>query len=73
MREVLFGFPPGGVERIAWFAPDDPRWAYDGTVLVPWPNRIAGGRYVDGGVARQLEITEPETGSALHGLATGVD
>jgi len=40
-----------------------------GIVLFPWPNRIRDGRYTFDGVDRQLAITEPETGSAIHGLA----
>ena len=39
-----------------------------GTTLVPWPNRIRGGRYSFDGVAYQLALTEPATGNAIHGL-----
>lgn len=39
-----------------------------GTTLVPWPNRIRGGRYVFEGVEHQLALTEPEAGNAIHGL-----
>ena len=39
-----------------------------GQVLVPWPNRIAEGSYEWDGVQRQLPITEPGTGAAIHGL-----
>ena len=39
-----------------------------GQVLLPWPNRIAEGRYEFGGEERQLPINEPETGCAIHGL-----
>lgn len=39
-----------------------------GQVLVPWPNRVDGGRYEVDGVVRQLEITEPARGNATHGL-----
>jgi aldose 1-epimerase len=42
-----------------------------GQTLLPWPNRIAGGRYdLDG--AQQLAITEPAKGTAIHGLARWV-
>lgn len=56
-RPVLDGFPadevcPGGC----------------GQVLVPWPNRIAGGRYSFAGNEYQLPIDEPELGHAIHGL-----
>jgi aldose 1-epimerase len=39
-----------------------------GQVLMPWPNRIPGGRYMFEGVAHQLALTEPERGNAIHGL-----
>ncbi|HJQ42223.1 MAG TPA: aldose 1-epimerase family protein [Jatrophihabitantaceae bacterium] len=39
-----------------------------GAVLVPWPNRIRGGRYVFDGVEQQLALTEPVKGNASHGL-----
>jgi aldose 1-epimerase len=39
-----------------------------GTTLVPWPNRIRGGRYSFGGASYQLGLTEPATGNAIHGL-----
>jgi aldose 1-epimerase len=39
-----------------------------GTTLVPWPNRIRGGRYTFEGAAQQLAITEPAAGNAIHGL-----
>ena len=43
-----------------------------GQVLVPWPNRIAEGRYEFGGRDHQLPLNEPETGSAIHGLVRWV-
>lgn len=46
-----------------------PPWCA-GWVLVPWPNRVAGGMWSYDGVAQQLDITEPENGNALHGLLT---
>src|SRR6476620_9275361 len=39
-----------------------------GAVLVPWPNRIADGRYVFDGVEHQLSLTEPAKHNAIHGL-----
>jgi aldose 1-epimerase len=39
-----------------------------GQVLVPWPNRLGGGRYRFGGSELQLPINEPERGNAIHGL-----
>ena len=44
-----------------------------GAVMVPWPNRIDGGRWMFDGSVQQLEITDPEFYSALHGLLTSTD
>jgi aldose 1-epimerase len=40
-----------------------------GQLLLPWPNRIADGRYRFGGRDLQLPLTEPKTHTAIHGLA----
>lgn len=42
--------------------------ASSGAVLVPWPNRIRGARWVLDGEPQQLEVTEGGAGNALHGL-----
>jgi aldose 1-epimerase len=39
-----------------------------GQVLLPWPNRIDGGRYTFAGKSYQLALTEPLRGNANHGL-----
>jgi aldose 1-epimerase len=39
-----------------------------GQPLLPWPNRLADGRYEFGGQTHQLPIDEVERGNALHGL-----
>ena len=39
-----------------------------GIVLVPWPNRVAGARWVLDGEEQLLDATEPSTGNASHGL-----
>ncbi|HEX4099668.1 MAG: aldose 1-epimerase family protein [Pseudonocardiaceae bacterium] len=39
-----------------------------GSPLVPWPNRLADGRYRFDGVDYQVAITEPDKGNAIHGL-----
>ncbi len=41
---------------------------YNGRVLIPWPNRIAGGTYVFEGRRLNVPINEPERNAALHGL-----
>ncbi len=39
-----------------------------GAPLIPWPNRLADGRYSFDGVEYQLPLSEPERGNAIHGL-----
>jgi aldose 1-epimerase len=39
-----------------------------GQPLIPWPNRVDGGRYTFDGRAYQLALTEPLHGNAIHGL-----
>jgi aldose 1-epimerase len=39
-----------------------------GIVLMPWPNRVADGRWEYDGQPRQLDLTEPAKGNAIHGL-----
>ncbi len=39
-----------------------------GQVLIPWPNRLEGGRYDFDGRSHQLPLTEPGKGNAIHGL-----
>jgi len=39
-----------------------------GQLLVPWPNRVGGGRYTWKGQELQLPPTEPDSGNAIHGL-----
>jgi aldose 1-epimerase len=39
-----------------------------GAPLMPWPNRLADGRFSFGGQTHQVPITEPEKHNAIHGL-----
>jgi aldose 1-epimerase len=39
-----------------------------GQLLLPWPNRLAGGKYSFEGQSYQLPLTEPPHGNAIHGL-----
>ncbi|MGW7173878.1 gluconokinase, GntK/IdnK-type [Streptomyces xanthophaeus] len=50
------------------FAPEEPITGGRGQLLVPWPNRVADGRYRFHGEERQLPLTEPENNNAIHGL-----
>jgi aldose 1-epimerase len=50
------------------YGPDELADSGRGQVLMPWPNRLADGRYeFDGGVM-QLPLSEPERRNAIHGL-----
>jgi aldose 1-epimerase len=53
---------------IAEFAPDELPPGAAGQLLVPWPNRIDGGRYTVGESTYQLDLSEPAAGNAIHGL-----
>jgi aldose 1-epimerase len=39
-----------------------------GAVLIPWPNRLADGRYHFDGVDHRLALSEPDRRNAIHGL-----
>jgi aldose 1-epimerase len=39
-----------------------------GQLLLPWPNRVDGGRYSIDGRQFQLDLSEPAAGNAIHGL-----
>jgi aldose 1-epimerase len=58
----------GGVDLVPRYPDDAVTPAASGIVLVPWPNRIRGGEWIDDGEGRQLAITEPKFGNASHGL-----
>lgn len=60
-------------ERCLVEATDGDRTTRDsrGAPLLPWPNRIADGRYDFGGHSFQLPITEVGRGNAIHGLTLG--
>jgi aldose 1-epimerase len=65
---TLRSFTQGGVDVTVPYPEDAlaPRCA--GTVLVPWPNRLRGGRYTFEGELMQLALSEPDRGNAIHGL-----
>ncbi len=45
----------------------------NGTVLVPWPNRVRDGIWTLDGTRQQLDLTEPARHNALHGLLAFTD
>jgi aldose 1-epimerase len=64
LRELLFRDQP----LVAGYVADELPPGGAGQLLAPWPNRIDGGRYVFGGTAFQLALTEPDHTNAIHGL-----
>ncbi|MFP7834099.1 aldose 1-epimerase family protein [Marisediminicola sp. LYQ134] len=69
LRELTFD----GRDLTVPFAADEVRRNFRGATLAPWPNRIIDGTYTFAGEDRQLALTEPERGHALHGLVSWVD
>jgi aldose 1-epimerase len=63
----------GGTDLVLPFDVDRIPPAYQGKTLIPWPNRIADGRYDFGGVTHELPVNEHATGTSLHGLACWQD
>lgn len=61
-------FTVGGRDVVVGYREDELPPASNGAVLVPWPNRLADGRYTWDGVEYQVPISEPQRRTALHGL-----
>lgn len=57
-----------GVPLILSFNAGSPAPAAFGQLLIPWPNRIDGGRYRFNGTEYRLDVNEPEHDCAIHGL-----
>jgi aldose 1-epimerase len=64
IRSLTFGDRPLLME----YPPETGPVGGAGQVLIPWPNRVKDGRYTFDGNDRQLAITEPATGNAIHGF-----
>jgi aldose 1-epimerase len=54
--------------RLDGYARDEMASGSRGQVLMPWPNRIAGGTYEFAGTTHQLALSEPPKSNAIHGL-----
>ncbi|MEV7969858.1 aldose 1-epimerase family protein [Sphaerisporangium sp. NPDC088356] len=63
----------GDRDLVASWPEDGPIPHYSGTLLAPWPNRLAGGRYTFQGERFETPVNEPERGHALHGLVAFAD
>lgn len=59
----------GGRDVFVPFDLDEPAPVFNAAVLVPWPNRLRDGRYRADGATHQVAVSEPDRGTALHGLA----
>jgi aldose 1-epimerase len=57
-----------GRPLVAGFAEEQQATAGRGQLLLPWPNRVADGRYAFEGRDLQLPLTEVDRGHASHGL-----
>ena len=63
----------GGRHVLDGYGRDEIAAAAQGQVLVPWPNRLADGRYTVAGETLQVALSEPEKRNAIHGLARWAD
>jgi len=68
----LRSYAVGGRAIVDGYAADEMCPSGRGQVLMPWPNRIADGRYAFGGEEQQLAMNDRRTGSAIHGLVRWV-
>ncbi len=58
----------GGRDVFTPYDADEVAPAGHGALLAPWPNRLRDGSYTFEGVTYQVDLSEPKTGTALHGL-----
>ncbi len=65
---ALRSYAVDGVDVLDGYGRDERCTAGRGQSLIPWPNRLAGGRFRFGGEDHQLALTEPERSNAIHGL-----
>jgi aldose 1-epimerase len=64
----LRSFTAGDLAVLDGFAEDEMCRDGRGDLLMPWPNRLAGGQYHFQGKDYQLPISEVSYGNAIHGL-----
>jgi len=64
----LRAYSVGGIDLVETFPAESQPPMGSGIVLVPWPNRIRDGVWVQRGVRRQLALSEPGRLNASHGL-----
>ena len=66
----LVGLTHRGRDLVLPFDPAVLAEGYQGRTLVPWPNRVVGGRYAVNGRLLGLPVNERATGAALHGYGS---
>jgi aldose 1-epimerase len=66
-------FTVGDIPVLDGFAADQGYDGGRGQTLLPWPNRVADGRYTWAGEEHQLALSEPARGNAIHGLTRWVN
>ncbi|WP_309080434.1 aldose 1-epimerase family protein [Zhihengliuella sp.] len=64
----LRSYERDGVQLTETFDADEVPPLGCGILLAPWPNRVAAAQWQLDGRTQQLDITEPATGNAIHGL-----
>ncbi|TFD91452.1 aldose 1-epimerase family protein [Cryobacterium serini] len=64
----LRAYSVNGIDLIESFSEASQPPMAAGIVLVPWPNRIRDGKWIQNEVTRQLALTEPARHNAIHGL-----
>lgn len=70
---TLRSFAVAGRELLDTFGPEEMSDASRGQVLLPFPNRIDGGKYEFRGQENQLPLSEPAANNAIHGLTRWLD
>ncbi|WP_312178862.1 aldose 1-epimerase family protein [Arthrobacter sp.] len=65
---ALRSYTVGGTALVETYSDEAIPPSAAGILLAPWPNRVAGGRWLLDGREQQLDITEPALGNAIHGL-----
>lgn len=61
-------YSAGGREVLESYAEEDMADGAHGAPLIPWPNRLADGRYSFDGADYRVPLTEPEKDNAIHGF-----
>lgn len=70
---ALAGLTLEGRDLVLPYGVDEVPVAWKGKTLLPWPNRITGGRYRWHEEVMEVPVNEHSTGAALHGLMGWVE